>query len=159
MPMTPSLQAKLDALQEYLADLRQIQPRNFEAFEQDKMVRRYAERMLQMTIENCIHIGIEVLSAAGFRTPENFHDVFIVLGDHQVLSPSLVNSMTMLVELRNLLVYEYDVVDHMMVYSVLKKRLDDIAEFARAIAAYAKGDPYIPAAEFESEPDDRAVSV
>lgn len=149
--MNPTLPAKLDAFQAFLKDLQDTQPANFEAYEQDKMLRRYAERMLHMTIDSAIQIGIEILTAAGLRTPENYHDVFIVLGEHNILSPLLVHSMTMMVELRNLLVYEYDVVDHMMVYSVLKRRLDDLDEFARAIRAYAAGEPYIPSPLFADE--------
>lgn len=146
--MNSSLETKFDLLDKYLTDLRDIQPANFDAFEQDKMLRRYAERMLHMTIDVCIQIAIEILTDANLRAPENYHDVFIVLGDHKILSPMLVNSMTMLVELRNLLVYEYDVVDHMMVYSVLKKRLDDLAEFVRAMRAHVNHEPYIPSPDF-----------
>lgn len=149
--MSPSLQSKLDALDAYLKDLHEIQPANYDAYEQDKMLRRYAERMLHMTVDACIQIGIEILTEAGLRAPENYHDIFIVLGEHHILSPYLVNSMTMMVELRNLLVYEYDVVDHMMVYSVLKRRLDDLAEFVRAVRAYANGEAYIPSPAFASD--------
>lgn len=144
-----SLNTKLDSLDTYLDDLREIQPANYDAFEQDKMLRRYAERMLHMTIDSCIQIGIEVLTAEGLRAPENYHDVFFVLGDNNILSPILVNSMTMMVELRNLLVYEHDVVDHMMIYGVLKRRIDDLTEFGRAMRAYANGAPYIASPLFE----------
>jgi uncharacterized protein YutE (UPF0331/DUF86 family) len=154
MPLTPSLQTKLDALAEYIRDLRDIQPANFESFNRDKRLRRYAERMLHMTIESCIHIGIEVLASAGFRAPENYHDIFIVLGEHGLLTQPLVTSMTMLVELRNLLVYEPDVMDETMVYGALKKRVDDIEEFARAIRAYASGEVYIPSPQFQAEGDE-----
>jgi uncharacterized protein YutE (UPF0331/DUF86 family) len=149
--MNPSLNTKLDSLETYLKELTEIQPANFQAFEQDKMLRRYAERMLHMTIDTCIQIGIETLTGAGLRAPENYHDVFIVLGEQGILTPILVNSMTMMVELRNLLVYEYDVVDHMMVYSVLKRRLDDFAEFIRALRAFASDEPYVPSPLFEPE--------
>ncbi len=152
--MNPSLLPKLDALETYLADLKEIHVANFDAYEQDKMLRRYAERMLHMTIDACIQIGIDILTQAGLRAPENYHDVFSVLGEHKILSPLLVHSMTMMVELRNVLVYEYDVVDHMMVYSVLKRRLDDLAEFVRAIRAYANGEPYVPSPLFEPEAND-----
>lgn len=152
--MNEMLRVKLATLDEHLQDLREVHPDNFDAFEADKMLRRFVERMLHMTIEDCIHIGIQILTDAGFRTPENYHDVFIVLGDHQVLSPALVNSMTAMVELRNLLVYEHDVVDHMMVYSVLKRRLDDFAEFERAAGAYADGESYSPSPLFEAELED-----
>ncbi len=147
--MNTSLHPKLDALETYLNDLREIQPANFDAYEQDKMLRRYAERLLHITIDACIQIGIDILTAEGLRPPENYHDVFLVLGEHGILSPWLVNSMTMLVELRNLLVYEYDVLDHMMVYSVLKRRVDDLQEFVRAMRAYANGEAYVPSLEFE----------
>ncbi len=149
--LTPSLQTKLEALAEYTRDLREIQPQNLAAFSQDKMLRRYAERMLHMAIESCIHLGIQVLTEAGFRTPENYHDIFIVLGDHGVLTPELVTSMTMLIELRNMLVYEHDAVDETMVYGVLKKRVDDLEEFGRAIRAYALGEPFVPSTSFQLE--------
>ncbi len=149
--LTPSLQAKLDSLAEYTHDLCEIRPENLAAFSRDKMLRRYAERMLHMAIESCIQIGIQVLTESGFRAPENYHDIFIVLGDHGVLPPALVTSMTMMVELRNLLVYEHAAVDETTVYGVLKKRIDDLEEFARAIRAYALGEPFVPSVAFEPE--------
>src|SRR2546423_1198196 len=148
--MNDSLKTKLDTVEAYLTDLHDIQPANYEAFEQDKMLRRYAERVLHMTIDTCIQTGIEVLTEEGLRAPENYHDIFTVLGEHQLLSPVLVNSMTLMVELRNLLVYEYDVLDHMMIYSVLKRRLDDLQEFVRAMRAYGNGEAYTPSPEFET---------
>jgi uncharacterized protein YutE (UPF0331/DUF86 family) len=151
MTLTPSLQAKLDSLAEYTRDLREIQPQNLAAFSQDKMLRRYAERMLHMAIESSIHIGIQVLTESGFRAPENYHDIFLVLGDRGVLTPQLVTAMTMLVELRNLLVYEHDAVDETMVYGALKKRVDDLDEFGRAMRAYAVGEPFIPSTSFPLE--------
>jgi len=149
--MNATLNEKLAALDVSLRDLKEIQPTTLEQFESDKMLRRYTERMLQMAVEQCIHIGVEILTETGLRAPENYHDIFIVLGEHGILSPMLVNSMTMMVELRNLLVYEYDLVDHMMVFSVLKRRLDDLTEFARAVHAFADGEPYVPSPLFESE--------
>ncbi len=149
--LTPPLQTKLDLLAEYTRDLREIRPPNLAAFRDDKMLRRYAERMLHMAVESCIHIGLQVLTDSGFRAPENYHDIFIVLGDHRVLTPELVRCMTMLIELRNLLVYEHDAVDETMVYGALKKRVDDMEEFGRAIRAYALGEPFVPSTAFELE--------
>jgi uncharacterized protein YutE (UPF0331/DUF86 family) len=146
--MNDSLAIKLDALESYLEDLQEVAPTHFEQYEQDKTLRRYCERMLHLTTDSSIQIGIEALVGAGLREPENYHDVFIVLGEHGILTPILVSSMTMMVELRNLLVYEYDVLDHMMVYGVLKRRLDDLAEFVRAMRAFAEDRPYIPSPLF-----------
>lgn len=151
MLLTPSLQTKLDSLAEYTRDLCEIQPANFEAFKQDKMLRRYAERMLHMAVESCIHIGIQVITDFGFREPEKYHDVFNTLGEHGILTPALVTSMTMLVELRNLLVYDHDLVDDTTVYGALKKRVDAIEEFARAVRAFASGEPFVPSPAFQTQ--------
>jgi uncharacterized protein YutE (UPF0331/DUF86 family) len=131
-----SLLARLELLDQYVRDLRDAQPRNFAAYEGDKMLRRYTERMLHMAIDACIQIGITLLTQEGLRHPENYHDVFIVLGEHAILPRELVDCMTALVEFRNLLVYEHSTVDDMMVYGIAKKRLDDFAEFSNAVRGY-----------------------
>lgn len=151
MAITPSLQSKLDSLAEYTRDLCEIQPANLQAFQEDKMLRRYSERMLHMAVESCIHIGIELVTNFGFREPEKYHDIFITLGEHGILTPSLVTSMTMLVELRNLLVYDHDLVDDTMVYGALKKRVDAIEEYARAVRAFAAGEPFVPSPPFQTQ--------
>ncbi len=56
--------------------------------------------------------------------------------EDSVLSPTLVDSLTALVEFRNLLVYEHTAVDDTMVYGFAKKRLDDLSAFARVAHAY-----------------------
>ena len=131
-----SLLSRLGLLDQYLQDLRESQPRNFEAYESDKMLRRYTERMLQMAAETCIHIGIGILTQEGYRHPENYHDIFIVLGEHGILPRELVDAMTAMVELRNLLVYEQAGVGDIVVYSFVRKHLDDLYNFSNVVRDY-----------------------
>lgn len=131
-----SVLSKIERLELYIRDLREAQPRNFEAYERDKMLRRYTERMLHMAIDTCIQVGLGILTAEALRRPENYHDIFIVLGENGILPPTLVDSLTALVEFRNLLVYEHTAVDDAMVYGFAKKRLDDLSAFARVARAY-----------------------
>ena len=131
-----SLLTRLDALDQYVRELRESQPPNFHAYESDKMLRRYTERMLQMVAETCIHIGIGVLAQEGLRSPENYHDIFIALGERGILPHELVDTMTVLVELRNLLVYEHASVDDLTVYAFTKKHLGEIAAFANTVREY-----------------------
>ncbi|MCL4394728.1 MAG: DUF86 domain-containing protein [Chloroflexi bacterium] len=134
-----SIQARLNLLDEYVSDLRETRPTSFAAYESDKMLRRYVERMLHMAIDACVHIGISLLTAQGFRNPENYHDVFVVLGEHAVLPRELVDCMTAMVEFRNLLVYDHASVDDAMVYGFARKRLDDLVEFSNAARSYLTG--------------------
>ncbi len=127
---------RIERLEQYMRDLSEAQARNFEAYERDKMLRRYTERMLHMAIDTCIQIGLDVLTSEGLRNPENYHDIFIVLGEADILPPDLVDSLTALVEFRNLLVYEHTAVDDAMVYGLTKKRLEDLGAFARVARSY-----------------------
>jgi uncharacterized protein YutE (UPF0331/DUF86 family) len=131
----PALSA-IERLELYIRDLREAQPRNFEAYERDKMLRRYTERMLHMAIDTAIQVGLGILTAEAMRQPENYHDIFIILGENGILPPALVDSLTALVEFRNLLVYEHTGVDDAMVYGFAKKRLDDLGALARVARAY-----------------------
>jgi uncharacterized protein YutE (UPF0331/DUF86 family) len=131
----PALSA-IERLESYVRDLREAQPRNFEAYERDKMLRRYMERMLHMAIDTAIQVGLGILTAEAMRQPENYHDIFIILGENGILPPPLVDSLTALVEFRNLLVYEHTGVDDAMVYGFAKKRLDDLSALARVARAY-----------------------
>lgn len=133
-----SLLTRLDLLEQYVRDLREAQPPNFAAYEDDKMLRRYTERMLHMAIDACTQIGIRLLTQEGLRRPENYHDVFIVLGEHGILPREMVDCMTAMVEFRNLLVYEHSTVDDMMVYGFAKKRLGDFTDFADAVRQHAR---------------------
>jgi uncharacterized protein YutE (UPF0331/DUF86 family) len=134
-----SIYARLDQLDEYVADLRETRPPSYAVYESDKMLRRYIERMLHMAVDACVQIGITLLTAHGFRNPENYHDVFVVLGEHAVLPRELVDGMTAMVEFRNLLVYDPAAVDDAMVYGFARKRLDDFADFSNAARSYLTG--------------------
>jgi uncharacterized protein YutE (UPF0331/DUF86 family) len=153
---TDEIRTRLDALAGYIKDLKEIEPHTYEEYEADKMLRRYAERMLHMAVEAAITVGVHVLTEEGLRSPENYHDVFVVLGEHGILPRELVRGMTDLVELRNLLVHEHDVVDDTMVYGALKRRLEVFTEFIARIEAYRRGDPLPPAelTEDDLESDD-----
>ncbi len=128
-----NLYTQLDLLDQYRRDLCDSQPPTFEAYADDKMLRRYTERMLQMLAEVCIRVGISVLTSEGLRDPENHHDIFTVLGEHEILPHELVESMTALIELRNLIVYEHDTLEDSMVYGFLKKHLDDLNNFSQTV--------------------------
>lgn len=133
-----SIAVRLDLLDQYVRDLREAQPQNFAMYENNKMLRRYTERMLHMAVDACVQIGINLLTQENFRSPANYHDVFIVLGERGILPQNIVDCMTALVEFRNMLVYEPSTVDDAIVYGFAKKRLDNFTDFANAVREYSK---------------------
>lgn len=133
-----SITARLDLLDQYVRDLRETRAPSYAAYESDKMLRRYTERMLHMTVDACVQIGINLLTQENLRSPANYHDVFIVLGERGILSKDTVDCMTAMVEFRNLLVYEPSTVDDTIVYGFAKKRLSNFTNFANAVREYSK---------------------
>lgn len=133
-----SIAARLDLLDQYVRDLRETQALSYAAYESDKMLRRYTERMLHMTVDACVQIGVNLLTQENLRSPANYHDVFIVLGERGILPKDTVDCMTAMVEFRNLLVYEPSTVDDTIVYGFAKKRLSYFIEFSSAVREHLR---------------------
>jgi len=100
------------------------------------MLRRAVERALQVVAEVCLDIGRRLIALEGFRYPEHNRDVFRVLGEEEVIPQELLPALLDLARFRNLIVHDYAKIDDAKVYGILKKRLGDLDEYARAIVAY-----------------------
>ena len=62
---------RLKLLKEYKQDLTEFQSLDFEAYQENKVIRRAVERTFQIAIEACIDIGQRVIAAEDFRPPES----------------------------------------------------------------------------------------
>lgn len=77
-----------------------------------------------------------IIAQERFRFPQDNQDVFAILGEEGILPSKLCSRLQDMARFRNLLVHEYTKIDNAIVYGILKKRLGDFDEFARAIVAY-----------------------
>lgn len=135
------LHERFKLLNEYIGDLRGLQDVNFESYEEDKLIRRAAERTLHLAVEACLDIGQRIIAQAGFRTPEDNKDVFTVLGEQGILSSELLPSLIAMAKFRNLIVHDYARIDNSVVFGILKRRLGDFDAFAQAILSYLEEEP------------------
>jgi uncharacterized protein YutE (UPF0331/DUF86 family) len=62
--------------------------------------------------------------------------VFQILREEGVVPQELLPSLVDMARFRNLIVHDYAKIDDAKVYGILKKRLGDFDEYARAIVAY-----------------------
>jgi len=109
---------------------------SFQEFVGNIRLRKAVERALQVAIEACLDIAHYITSEEGFRYPESSADAFEVLGEEGVIPPELSPKLVNMAKFRNILVHEYVRLDNSVVYGVLKKRLGDFEEFAKAIISY-----------------------
>ena len=130
--------SRLKLLAEYVDELQDYRERatSFGVYLNNKMLRRAVERALQVAAEVCLDIGRRLIALEGFRYPESNGDVFQVLGEEGVVPQKLLFALLDLARFRNLIVHDYAKIDDAKVYGILKKRLSDLDEYARAIVAY-----------------------
>jgi uncharacterized protein YutE (UPF0331/DUF86 family) len=96
------------------------------------------ERRLQTATESAINIGNHMTARLGFRPPQDYADVFRILGENQVLPRDLADTMMDLAKFRNLLVHVYWAIDHQRVFESLPGRLATLEEFAQHIGRWLK---------------------
>lgn len=133
--------ARLSYLRDELNYLRAERDRtpSFDAFRADHRLVRAVERSLHLAIEACLDIGRRIIALEGFRFPDDNKDVFRILAEEGIIASDLVGTMYEMAGFRNIIVHEYVRIDQVVVYSVLKKRLEDFEAFTKAVQVWVRG--------------------
>jgi uncharacterized protein YutE (UPF0331/DUF86 family) len=126
------LLAKIDVLDGYLKELREILPASIEEYKKIEK-RRACERLLQVSVE-CV-IDICGLMVIGLRLglPAEEDDLFEKLQQAGIITSSRKESLKQMKGFRNILVHEYGHVDDMIVYEILQNNLNDFDAFKQEI--------------------------
>lgn len=124
--------AKIDVLDGYLRELREILPASFEEYKKIEK-RRACERLLQVSIEYVIDICGLIVTGLRLGLPAEEDDLFEKLEQAGIISSSRKESLKRMKGFRNILVHEYGRVDDMIVYEVLQNNLNDFRAFKREI--------------------------
>jgi len=126
------LLAKMDVLDGYLRELREILPASFEEYKKVEK-RRACERLLQVSIE-CV-IDICGLMVIGLRLglPAEEDDLFEKLEQAGIITSSRKESLKKMKAFRNILVHEYGHVSDAIVYEILQNNLNDFEAFKQEI--------------------------
>lgn len=141
MAIDDVVEERLTLLDEYITDLKGLNPASLLEYREKKLMRKAAERLLQTAVEACLDIGNHLIAAEGFRAPIDNKDVFQVLADERVVPAELLGRLQDMARFRNLLVHDYARIDDAVVYVILTRRLGDFDEFARAIVAHLQKAP------------------
>lgn len=126
---------RLLSLNEALAELARPDAGDAQALTRDALLRAAVERWLQVAVEACIDIAYHVVASEGWTPPESGRGAFASLAAHGRLSPDLAQRLGNAAALRNLLVHDYVAIDLELLARVVRDDLDDLREFARAVAS------------------------
>jgi uncharacterized protein YutE (UPF0331/DUF86 family) len=126
------LLTKIDVLDTYLKELREILPVSFEEYKRIEK-RRACERLLQVTIECAIDICGLIVIGLRLGLPAEEDDLFDKLEQAGIITSSRKESLKKMKGFRNILVHEYGHVDDMIVYEILQNNLNDFEAFKQEI--------------------------
>ncbi len=124
---------KLSDLETYLNQLAAYRELDLAAYRGDWRTQRIVERTLHLAIETCMDVADHIVADRKLRVPETAAATFEILGDAEVLSRTLAESLGRMVGFRNILVHDYARIDPAIVLRVLGTDLKDVERFREAI--------------------------
>lgn len=121
-------------LEEYLRDLDEARIHYTLAhLKENKIIRRYIERTLQVAIEACLDLAGHIISYEGFREPLDNKDCFQVLLENDIIPPELNERLKKMAQFRNVVVHDYIRVNPEIVYAIVQKNIRDIVAFSQIV--------------------------
>ena len=127
---------KMDELNRYLDELKQIAPAKLKFKEYQKIeTKRSCERLLQLSIEAVIDICKLFVSGMRLGLPAEENDLFDKMQKKKLLSKEMVVTLKGMKGFRNILVHEYTDIDDELVFRALKAKLDDFNKFKKEVAS------------------------
>lgn len=123
---------KIDELDGYLAELREVMPDDLKQYGRIEK-KRSCERLLQLCIECVIDICRIIVSGMRLGLPSDENDLFVKLQKKRVVTRSMGDILRGMRGFRNILVHEYASVDDEVVFTFVKKRLGDFENFKKLV--------------------------
>jgi len=117
--------AKVDELQGYLRELRQIRVNTYQEYATSIEKRRSTERLLQISIESVIDICSLIASGLKLGLPGSEEDLLERVGSTAIFQPTTMAKIRGMRSFRNILVEKYGRIDDQLVYSSLNDELVD----------------------------------
>jgi len=130
------IEKQLHMLDKYLDILKQLSRLNLAEFNGDPRNYGSAERFLQLAIETTLNIGNHIISTHGFEAPQDYSDIFLILGKHNVLPDTFAGELTNMARFRNRLVHIYWDLDTSRVHNIIQTKLGDFEDFKRYIMRF-----------------------
>lgn len=126
------IEKRLLRLEQILRKLHKLSQVSWEEYKKDVDLQDRAERNLQIASQISIDMGNHIIADSGYRTPNGYGDIFVILSEEGILSPQLADTMKKIAGFRNILVHDYLEIDQQIVYNSLKNSIV-FKEFAKAV--------------------------
>jgi len=124
---------KLDELDGYLGELRQVAPESYARYVESVEKRRACERLLQISIECVVDVCALLVSGLRLGLPAEEDDLIEKLEQAGLISSEMAKGLRTMKGFRNILVHEYGRIDNVLVFAMATRRLQDFDGFKTEI--------------------------
>lgn len=124
---------KLDELNGYLGELRQVVPESYARYVESVEKRRACERLLQISIECLVDVCALLVSGLRLGLPAEEDDLIEKLEQAGLISSEMAKMLRTMKGFRNILVHEYGRIDNALVFAMATRRLQDFDSFTTEI--------------------------
>lgn len=121
---------KIKEISQYLGELSEIVPDNYESYERDLRDKSSCERYFEKIVVASVDLGYLIIRYKKFDLPTKDKELFEILEKGKVISPTLAKKLNEAKGMRNILAHEYGKVRDDLVYEVVKDEIiPDVEEF------------------------------
>ena len=121
---------KIEEIENYLLELEEIVPGNFEEYEKDFEKKAACERYFEKIIEAITDLAFLLIRNKKWDMPYSDTDAFQLLADKGRISKELSEKLQKAKSMRNFIAHEYGEVDDSIVFEAVKNELIiDVKEF------------------------------
>ena len=128
------LNEKLMELEEFLEELENSLPGDFEEYKTDYKLRAIGERYFEKIIKAVIDLSFMIIKLKNFKQPEQEKEVFDILTENKIISSTLSKRLQDAKGMRNIIAHEYGRIDNELVFhSLAEELIPDVQEFISSI--------------------------
>jgi uncharacterized protein YutE (UPF0331/DUF86 family) len=129
--------ARLLKFEEYIKDLKEYEDIEMAEYKENKLIRRFVERTLQLAIESCLDIGNHIISDERLGIADTNADIIRILGENGIIKDNIENYIKM-AKFRNVIVHDYANFDDKIIFTVLSRSLGDLERLFEWFKEYVR---------------------
>lgn len=127
---------KLSRIEEYLKELENFLKFSDKEILADPLKIHIGERLFKLIVENMTDINQHFIKELDLKLTEDFQGTFDTLTEHKIIPQKFTNKIAGVINLRNIIVHQYEELDKKKFLNDLRKDYSDFKEYIKIIKKY-----------------------
>lgn len=127
---------RINLLTKYINRLKSLTTISLDEYLNDFDMQLITERLIQLIVETASDINSYLLVKLHQITPESYFDSFIKASQQGILTKELAEQLAKSTGMRNILVHQYEDINHQLVFSVIPQAVEQYSIYVEQITNY-----------------------